>query len=315
MLGILLYVLIGVSSSAQTHSKSIGYKYSQVERITVVPHAQLPEPGLFAPAYQAALENRDWFELDRATSKGPMNELDTAGAGRPSEWYVRTDGTVRTEYNAFGSRFTLIFKPRSHELITLNGTKKTYEIADTGDDSYCCTNIAAASKKLATPAPFGPLEFEDLGKRAFDGHDTQAYRLSVKMQSKWPIELQRLDYVSDLPKPPIVPVAGINFFPRVLDALLARDKRVEAPGGLILYRAIRFRQVDLSQAFEKDPSVVHAHDEFDICQRGNIAPLSAAENYLFEIPRDYTEAVLRHRNLRFGDDRETDDFLAFHLCD
>ncbi|MBC5829261.1 MAG: hypothetical protein GIW98_03585 [Candidatus Eremiobacteraeota bacterium] len=200
-------------------------------------------------------------------------------------------------------------------MITLNSAKKSYEIADTGDDEFCCAITPPPNQQLISPPPFGPLDFEDLGKKSLDGRNTQAYRVSVKTQSKSPIEVQRLDYVSDLPKPRVVPVAGINFFPSVLDALLAKEGHAETPGGLVLYRAIRLRQTDLSQAFEKNPHIFHAHDEFTICQRGDIAPLVAADNELFEIPKHYSQAVPRHRNLRFGEHHETDDFVAFHACD
>ena len=301
-------------ASGPAEAQSIGYRYDQVERFEPGRALALPSPPPFAPAYAAALARRSLFEhRERRTVWGlSANEFDNAGGGRPSTWYVRSDGTTRVDYAYFGRRATLIFDPNRHELIWADPEKRTYRVYDTGPSDAFFTSVSprAAPRPGPSPTPH-PVSVEPPLQTTLDGRAVTVYRAALNDSA---LVQRRADYVSALPRPPIVPFPGFYQAMDWIGIALGPSLR-EPPDGLVLFRAVAWGQMRLAQAFKKNPDVNDRTFTLMTCQRGNVAPLTAQDASMFSPPAGYKRDGDVAPSPKFSFGRDTDDFIAFHACD
>jgi hypothetical protein len=292
-----------------------GYRFDLVERQLAAADDVVPTPGPFAPALAAALARRDMFEhRSRSVVLGlQSDEFDESGAGRPSRWYVRGDGTTRVEYSFFGRRATLIFDPHAHRLVWIDPQTKTYHVYDTGpDDAF----FGSVEQPRTMPSPRAgttpePAAIVARGTATIDGTPVRVYVGTTHARN---FAEERVDYVSSLPRPPIVPFPG--FYQAMSLVGKSQPANVhEAPDGLVLYRVVTYSSVRLAQMFKKTPDSSDRTTHRLICQRGNVAPLRAVDAALFVPPSDFTHTNAIEPLPRFMFGRDSDDFVAFHECD
>ncbi|HEY0393168.1 MAG TPA: hypothetical protein VGD01_01610 [Candidatus Elarobacter sp.] len=293
---------------------SIGYRYDQVERLEEVRGLELPSPPPFGPAYAAALARRAMFEhRPRRTVWGlSADEFDNGGGGRPSTWYVRADGTTRVDYGYFGRRIIMIFDPNRHELIWADPEKRTYRVYDTGpsDAFFTSADPRATPRPGASPTPH-PVSVEPPRQTTIDGRAVTVYTAALNDSA---LVQRRADYVSALPRPPIVPFPGFYQAMDWIGIALGPSYR-EPPDGLVLFRAVAWSQMRLAQAFKKNPDVNDRTFTLLTCRRGNVAPLTAQDASVFSAPAGYRRDGEVAPSPKFTFGRDTDDFIAFHACD
>ena len=244
------------------------------------------------------------------------DEFDSTGAGRPSTWYVRADGVTRVDYNFFATRLTLIFDPHRHELLYLDPVKRTYRVFDTGsDDAF----YGSVEKVRVTPTPLAssrptpaPKPTLSAGSEAsIDGHAVRVYHSSLTDRS---FSEERIEYISALPRPPVIPFPGFYQALDIIGQALGPSVS-EPPDGLVLFRAVAFQQMSLAEIFKKTPDQSKRSIEILVCQRGNVRPLTNDDAALFKPPPDYREDGTHSPAPRFMFGRDPDDFVAFHECD
>jgi hypothetical protein len=291
---------VALAPAAVPEPSSVGYRYDQVERFAEQQTLALPSPAAFAPAFAAALARREMFERrDRRVPAGRLrDEYDEAGAGRPSTWHVRADGTTRVDYGFLGRRVILIFDPHRHELIWADPQKRTYRLYDTGpSDAFFTSRKPRETAPPAARATPVPVTVEPPVRTALDGRAVAVYRAALTTKS---FEARRADYVSALPRPPIVPFIGFYQVMNAVGLALGPAYR-EPPDGLVLFRAVAFAQTGGFSLYT--------------CQRGNVTALGAQDASLFGAPAGYRRDGDVAPSPKFDFARDTDDFIAFHACD